>query len=324
MTGEGRKSRGRICCVTSESRYNLKLAAGKSGGAMRSFVLRACAVLAVVCFPSTFGQSQQPIRSNESVWFALQEERGKLSVDPIGMVIRGKILRVPTGCADDDPEFKKFEARYLQPPQTYSVTFGGAPAGVVALQRPDPNFGSNVVQYDGVAHIRGRVMALATNAKLSESETSFRQAPSSEERKLALQFANDRFAESGLPATLLQKTKIDNLTHTMLAPAKSPALIGSFSLDVGGDTGLIHGLFFIATERNGKLIPEFVWVHISEGESAYQALSLVDHADLLGDGQGEVVALLGYYESYSYRIYHRTKEGTHWEQIFETEALGCL
>lgn len=100
---------------------------------------------------------------------------------------------MPTGCEPDDPEYKKFEIAYLRPPKTYSVTFGRAPAGIVGLSKPDAAFGTYVVQYDGIAHIHGRVMALATNAKLSESEGSFRQAPSSEERKLALQFANDKF-----------------------------------------------------------------------------------------------------------------------------------
>jgi hypothetical protein len=292
---------------------------------MRSFLLCVCAALALVCLSSTVSRSRQSIKSTESVWFALQEEpRGKLSIDPIAKVVDGKILSVPTGCEPDDPEYKKFEIAYLRPPKTYSVTFGSAPAGIVGLSKPDAAFGTHTVQYDGIAHIHGRVMALATNAKLSESEASFRQAPSSEERKLALQFANDKFSEKGLSGALLQKINIDNLTHTMLAPAKSPYLIGSFSIQVGDDTGIVDALFFIASERDSKLIPEFVWVHIPEGENGDEGLGLVDHADFLGDGQDEVVAVLGYYENYRYQVYRRSKDGGHWEQIFETDILGCL
>jgi hypothetical protein len=292
---------------------------------MRSFVLRGCVFSLSVCLSFNFSRSRQLPKSNEVVWFALEEEpKGKLSIDPIAKIIGAKILAVPAGCEAGDTEYAKFEGAYLKPRQTYSVTFGGAPAGAISLDEFDPNVGSSTVQYDGVAHIRGRVMALATNAKLSQSETTFRQAPSSEERKLALQFANDKFAESGLPATLLEKIKIDNLTHTTLAPSKLPALIGSFSAEVGGDSGLIHALFFIALERDGKLVPEFVWLNISESETSNEGLSLVDHADLLGDGQDEVVAVLGYYENYRYRIYRQTKDGAHWDQIFETEVLGCM
>jgi hypothetical protein len=91
-----------------------------------------------------------------------------------------------------------------------------------------------------------------------------------------------------------------------------------------GETGLAHALFFVAAERDGKLIPEMLWVHMSEGESSNEALGLVDHADLLGDGQDEVVAALGYYENYRYRVYRRTNDGAHWEEIFETAVFGCL
>jgi hypothetical protein len=93
---------------------------------------------------------------------------------------------------------------------------------------------------------------------------------------------------------------------------------------MGGEEGLVHYLFFIASELDGHLVPEFVWLKISEGETRSETLTLVDHADLFGDGQDEVVAVLGYYENYRYRIYRRIKNGNQWEQIFETEVLGCL
>jgi hypothetical protein len=291
---------------------------------MRSFLASTCGVLAIVCLSSTFGQSQQPVKASESVWFALQAELGgKLYVVPIGTVAGGKIFPVPLGCEEKGPEFKKFETTYLRPLQSYSVTFGGAPAGVVVLKPPDPTFGGTLVNYDGPTHIHGPVMALATNAKLSESEAPFRRAPSPEERKLALQFANDSFAKSGLPATLLQKTKVDNLTHTLLAPAKLPALIGSLSVQVESETGLTHALFFVATVRNGKLIPELEWVHISDGVTSQQWMSLIDHADLFEDGQDEIVVMHNYYEGYGFEIYRRTKDGTHWEQIFDGPGPAC-
>jgi hypothetical protein len=293
---------------------------------MRSFLVSACVVIAIICLSSTFGESQQPVKSSESVWFALLEDLGgrRPYVVPIGTVSAGKIFPAPLGCEEEqEPGFKKFETTYLRPLQSYSVTFGSAPAGVVVLQPPDPAFGGALVKYDGPAHIHGPVMALATNAKLSESEATFRRAPSPEERKLALQFANDSFVKRGLPATLLQKTKVDNLTHTLLPPAKSPALIGSFSVEVESETGLTHALFFVATVRNGKLIPELEWVHISDGVTSQQRMSLIDHADLLEDGQDEIVVMHNYYEGYGFEIYRRTKDGTHWEQIFDGPGPAC-
>jgi hypothetical protein len=292
---------------------------------MRSFLLCACAVLALVCLSSTFSQSQQQVKSSESVWFLLKEFGGQRPyIVPIGTVAAGKIFPAPSGCEEaQDPGFKNFETAYLRALQSYSVTFGGAPVGVVVLKPPDPTFGGTLVDYDGPAHIHGPVMTLATNARLSESEASFRRAPSPEERKLALQFAKDSFAKSGLPATLLQKTKVDNLTHTLLAPAKLPALIGSFSVEVESETGLTHALFFVATVRNGKLIPELEWVHISGTVASEQRMSLIDHADLLGDGQDEIVVMHNYYEEYGFEVYRRTKDGTHWEKIFDGPGPAC-
>jgi hypothetical protein len=293
---------------------------------MRSFLSWTCAVLTVVCLSSTLGQSQQQVKSSESVWFALLEDLGgrRPYVVPIGTVSAGKIFPAPSGCEEaQDPGFKKFETTYLRPLQSYSVTFGRAPAGVVVLLPPDPTFGGALVKYDGPAHIHGSVMALATNAKLAEPGASFRRAPSPEERKLALQFANDSFAKRGLPATLLQKTKIDNLTHTLLPPAKLPALIGSFSVEVESETGLTHALFFVATVRNGKLIPELEWVHISGTAASEQRMSLIDHADLLGEGQDEIVVMHNYYEEYGFEVYRRTKDSTHWEQIFDGPGPAC-
>ena len=292
---------------------------------MRSFLVSACAVLVIVCLSSTFGQSQQPVKSSESVWFVLLEDLGgrRPYIVPIGTVAAGKMFPAPSGCEEKSPEFKKFETAYLGPLQSYSVTFGGAPAGVVVLLPPDPAFGGSLVKYDGPARIHGSVMALATNARLSESEAPFRKAPSPEERKLALQFANDSFAKRGLPTTLLQKTKVDNLTHTLLAPAKLPALIGSFSVQVGGEAGLTHRLFFVAKVQDGKLIPELEWVHIAGRETLQQAMSLVDHADLFGGGQDEIVVMHHYYEGYDFEVYRRTKDGAGLEKIFDGPGPAC-
>jgi hypothetical protein len=180
-----------------------------------------------LCFSRSLGQTRE--KQNETVWFVLQEEpRGKLSVDPIGKIVGSKMTRVPTGCDSEDSEYKKFDAAYLQPGQVYSVSFGGAPAGIVGLRRLDPNFGNSIVEYDGFAKIHGHVMALATNAKITSKGAPLRKAPSQQERELASQFARQKFAENGISAELLSRIKNENLTLTFLSPAKSPSLIGSF------------------------------------------------------------------------------------------------
>jgi hypothetical protein len=293
---------------------------------MGRLILWICSATLLIVLPWAFGQSQQA-KPNGSVWFVLEEEpRGKLSIDPIGKVVDGKIVRVPTGCDADDPEYKKFEAAYLQPGQTYSVTFGGAPAGIVALRRSDPNFGSSVVEYDGIAKIRGHVRALATDAQIGQSRISPRQAPTAPERAAALKLARQIFEKAGIAPELLANITVENLTRTFLAPSQTSSVIGSFSIVQARseDETLVHHLFFIAASRGQELEPEFTWNKIASSETDSEALNLIDQASLLADGQDEVIAVLGYYENYRYRVYRRSKDGAHWEQVFETETLGCL
>lgn len=84
-------------------------------------------------------------------------------------------------------------------------------------------------------------------------------------------------------------------------------------------------MFFIATQAVENLQATLVWSHLSENGMDEERLRFVDHADLFGDGRDEVVAKLVSVETQSHRyvILRRTKDGSHWEQFFKTEPLGC-
>jgi hypothetical protein len=249
---------------------------------------------------------------------------GRMEIEPLGKFSGREIRPIPSLCDPSVPEYKEFMANYVRTGQIYAVTFGGAPAGTVRLRGPNPDYGIDPVEYAGPVKIHRFIMALATNAKLTLAESSGRYAPSPGEHKLALQLANEKFAEHGLARELLSRIQIENLTFTRIAPSKSPVLLGSFSLPLPGDSGITHYLFFIASESGGQLAPEFVWTKIATTETENEALHFVDQADLFGDGQQEVVAVNTYYENFRYRVYRRTKDGAHWEQILETEVLGCV
>jgi|ERR1700722_5272289 len=67
------------------------------------------------------------------------------------------------------------------------------------------------------------------------------------------------------------------------------------------------------------------WIHLAESETGEEHLRFVDHAELFGNGQDEVLAKLVSLETQTrrYVIFRRTKNGAHWEQIFRTEPSGC-
>ncbi len=122
---------------------------------------------------------------------------------------------------------------------------------------------------------------------------------------------------------LLTKITVDKLERAYLLPSKSSSLIGSFSIDVSEQEGIVHSLFFIATKRGKKYQTEFVWSKISQGETDNETIQLVDYADLFGDGQDEVVAELQLYENRFYLIYERKRNSSVWEQIFEAQVPYC-
>ena len=141
-----------------------------------------------------------------------------------------------------------------------------------------------------------------------------------------MQLARTLFVRAGVANSLLEKIKVENLTRTIVAPATSPSIIGSFSLAAADfeTSGIVHNLFFIASVKSGELEPELVWTNLAQREASVESQQLVDQADLLGDGEEEIVTEIFYYENWRYFIYRRAKDGLHWDKILETSVRGCL
>jgi hypothetical protein len=270
--------------------------------------------------------NQKSATPQESVWFVLLEEfgsNGKLILDRLATVSEGALSRVPANCSEDDPASKQFSATYLNAGHSYSVLFGGSAAGSVVVRARDKE-PVDAVDYRGPARIRGQVMALATNAVISYVGATSRQAPTAAERQAASKLAENLFANVGVPADLLAKIKVGNVTHTILLPSKSPSLIGSFSIEAGGGRRPTHNLLFIATFNGIYYVPELVWTKTSINEVESESAKFVDQSDLLGDGEEEVIVFEQGYEGYGYRIYRRTRnDASHWESIFEADGPGC-
>jgi hypothetical protein len=283
-------------------------------------------VLAALVAVAASTLSQKPAPSQESVWFVLREEfgsNGKLVLDRLATSSEGKLSEVPDDCSPDDPASNQFSAEYLNAGHSYSVLFGGSPAGGAVVRAPY-NVPVIAVDYRGSARIRGQVMGLATNAVISHIGASSRQAPTAAEHQAASKLAEDLFAKAGVPSDLLAKIRVRNLTHTILLPSKSPSLIGSFSIETGGQRGPHHNLFFIATFNGTDYTPALVWTKISSYELESESTNFVDQSGLFGDGEEEVIVLDQGYEGYGYRIYRRTRnDASRWEPIFEAGWPGC-
>src|SRR5580692_3770448 len=89
-------------------------------------------VLAALVAVAASTLSQKPAPSQESMWFVLREEfgsNGKLVLDRLATSSEGKLSEVPDDCSPDDPASNQFSAEYLNAGHSYSVLFGGSPAG---------------------------------------------------------------------------------------------------------------------------------------------------------------------------------------------------
>lgn len=234
-------------------------------------------------------------------------------------------MPVQASCLSDAVDTQAPSAAFLKSGRTYSLLFGGANIGEAAVIEQGQPEHIAYLNYAGAAKIRGQVRALATNAESRDFRIALRETAIVSDRAAALALARDIFSEHGVPEALLSKVRAEYVTRTYLVPSAQPSLIGSFFLDTGNDEGLLHSLFFIASQPGGKLQPELTWIHISQSESDEERMRFVDHADLFGNGQDEAVTKLVSVQTQSHRyvIFRRTKDSAHWEQFFSTEPLGC-
>lgn len=304
---------------------------------MHSAVLRTHAAFAILFFAGIFHLSQAPAQSpspntrnddstSERVWLAVEEQpRGQLRIEPIATVDDSVLTPVQISCLSGAQTPDDFSANFLQQGRKYSLLFGGASVGEGQVGEENRNAAIASLIYTGTLKIRGQVRALATNAQPGDFRVASREPATSEQRASALTLAREIFSQHGIPQALLPKVQIEYVTRTYLAPSPQPSLIASFSLDTGDNEGLVHTLFFVANQPGEKLVPELLWVHLSETETDEEHLRFVDHADIFGNGQDELVAKLVSLETQTHRylIFRRTKNGDHWEQFFKTQPLGC-
>ena len=301
---------------------------------MHPAILRICAAFVIFSFAVILPPSHIPAQNSSEndhptenrVWLAVEEHsRAQLLIEPIATVRDSVLTPVQTSCLSDPLTPEDFSSKYLQSGRKYALLFGGASAGEGQVGEPNRSAATASLSYAGSLKIRGQVRALATNREPGDFRVASREPATAEQRGLALALAREIFRQHGIGEVLLPKVRAEYVTRTYLAPSPLPSLIGSFSLDAGDNEGLLHSIFFVASQPGEKLQPEFLWIHLSESETDEEHLRFVDHADIFGNGQDEVVAKLVSLETQTHRyvVFRRTKDGAHWEQIFRTAPLGC-
>lgn len=292
---------------------------------MRSFVLRICVAAGLLFLPSNSDSIPKGVPSRQTIWFIVsQSDKGKLYLEPLAKNSDGHLVPVPNGCDPDEPTYRRFVGENFASGQSYSMSFRGRFVGSAVFNENREEQGSLLVASSDKRNlIPFDLNGLASTEPISTSRLYGRRTATPAEETSAKEIALRSFKTAGIPAAALTKLTVDKLERAYLLPSRTPSLIGSLSIDMSEQEGLVHSLFLIATKRGTKYRVDLLWSKVSRGETDNEKMQLIDYADLFGDGNDKVVVGLQLYENYFYRIYERKRNSSQWEQIFEAQAPTC-
>jgi hypothetical protein len=273
-------------------------------------------------------KEKQPA-SPRAVIFAVTTDRNLMGetairIDPIVMISGGRFIAPPAGVDEtpgqfsDTPQSSGFAATYFRSGQTYQLLFGGGKIGTATvLKRSNRQCISLAasVRLQTSVKLGGWVMALATNSTALGLPESSRRAPAPDERSAVLNLVKRTYGQRSVPAALLKKITVTNLTAVDLDRDGNAELIGSFRIEQDAKAYL---LFLIVGKRGGAYKIELQRYDQSHEESGED---FVDQLDVDGDGIGEVITEVSGYETWDYAIYKK-RAGT-WQRVYKGGGGGC-
>lgn len=253
-------------------------------------------------------------------------------IEPIAHIENGKLSETVNG-SDESSLIEKFNKTYYGAKNSYRLIFGGANAGTVTVKGSDSGMecGPNLAQVSVVTKktpLKGKVMALATNAPALKPGSGVRRMPTWPERNEIDVLIRAEFANHSVETN---KLDYHNLTALDVNNDKKAELVGSFWVE--NDPGSRTLLFFIAERgADGKL--ELVHTDlrtIKEDEvmsgditaldqGIYHEL-LLDVFDHDGDGTSEIFTYVQAFEGSGFNVYKRM--GGKWTKIFEGSNYHC-
>lgn len=310
----------------------------------KSPLTRAVLILACICLLliPVFAQKAEPKSTSKPVpvvkfpIFAVINDIGKgpVRLEPIATVENGNLVETTQ---DDSYEkaVKTFQGQYYRPKTAYDLIFGGSPVGKAIVKPGDysgecsGNRGQATLSPPSVG-IKGLVMALATNAKLTNPQPSYRRRPTSEERIEIEKLVKTAFKEQNVPDAALKKLRYQNLTALDVDHDGEPEFVGSYWTETATDRRDL--LFFIAekgtegthslTYKNySKVTPNDVMSGNLKDFDELGGELLVDVFDYDNDGVSETFTIGRAFEGNNFYVYKR-KNAT-WEKVFEAYNYHC-
>ncbi len=280
-----------------------------------SLALLSASIIIVLSAGLTIAQPRKT-----TMVFAVSAETGEGSMDAV-VIVDGKLLRVPFTDEQKDRQ-KRIAAEYFATGRTYRMIFGGGEAGTVTVKKW--NEGCNSVHAEvGLStsvRLGGQVRALATNSSLGRS-ASARRPPTDTERAALMTLVKNIYRQHATPPALIAALKVTNLTATDLDGDGTYEFIGSFTS--AAKNKFERDLFLIAKPRGAGMVADFAKFQAYQPppETFLSSIDFIDQLDLDGNGTGEVFAIAGAFDGYSYLIFK--KVAGRWRQVYQTIGDLC-
>lgn len=275
----------------------------------------AVMVLSLVAGLAT-GQTRKPI-----MVFSISAESGDGSMDAV-VLLNGKQLRVPFSDEQKGRQ-KKIAEEYFKAGRNYRLIFGGGEAGSVTVKKWSE--GCNSVHAEvGLATsatLGGPVRALATNSDSLGKRASTRRAPTEAERTAVMTLVKNIYRQHRTPASLIADLKVTNLTATDLDGDGKYEFVGSFTS--AAKNKFERDLFLIAKSAGTGMRADLAnfQAYQPPPETFLHSIDFIDQLDLDGNGVGEVFAVEGAFDGYSYVIYK--KVGGRWREVYSMIGDLC-
>lgn len=289
------------------------------------------AILTTLFSSFLFAQKAKPAaKPAKQIIFAVLNDGG--SVEPIAYFNKGKLEKTVDG-GDDSSIIAAFNKTYYKTGTIYRMIFGGSNAGTVSIKSSDPkaDCAPNMAQTTSKSAkttLKGFVMALGTNAPISNKFTSYRRKPTAAEKAEIDVLARSVYKNEKLTPKVL---RYQNLTALDLNHDGKAEFVGSYWIDIDKIT---RGLVFLIAEQgtNGKYVlghSEYKSIDqqgtmsgdIKDVDTGIYHEVLLDVFDFDSDGQSEVFTYVPSFEGAGFNVYK--KAAGKWSNVFEGFNYHC-
>jgi len=280
--------------------------------------IRLLAALALALGASTSAAAQEDARG--MLFAVVQAEDGEGVLEPVAMLVRDGFLHpvIEPG----DAAIQAFNARWLAAGRSYPVWSRGERVGSIAVRTADEPACEGLTAR-GTFRVQPAPaigwQALAGDGIPEQVDAPWLRAPTSSEKRVLDGMAAALFAAHG--TDVAARPRGDTAAAALVGhPTARPVLVASYSLATDGALLRRASLLVIAEEGQDGYRPAYAWFH--EGmDDEVETRTLVDAADLDGDGMPELVVRTLYYESWDFTILRRIPAG--WMVAYQGGGGGC-